>query len=77
MGNWRFTTTIASVCTLSATVAAGVHRQVVPTDLIVETSECTARLKALSIETIPATYDVDTVTDDYQRLISEFSRVDC
>ena len=76
LGNWRFTTTIASLCTLSATVAAGVHKQVVPTELIIETSECTAQLKVLSIETIPAVYDVEAVTDSYQRLIAEFSRVD-
>ncbi|MEL6157741.1 MAG: hypothetical protein AAGJ95_11360 [Cyanobacteria bacterium J06554_11] len=76
LGNWRFTTTIASLCTLGATVATGVHKQVVPTDLIIETSECTAQLKVLAIETIPAVYDVKTVTDSYQRLIAEFSRVD-
>ncbi|MEL6552596.1 MAG: hypothetical protein AAFQ63_03920 [Cyanobacteria bacterium J06621_11] len=77
LGNWRFTTSVASICTLGATVATGVHKQIVPTDLLIETSECTAQLKALSIETIPAVYDVDTVTDNYQRLIAEFSRVDC
>lgn len=54
LGNWRFTTTIASLCTLGATISTGVHKQVVPTDLLVETSECTAQLKVLSIETIPA-----------------------
>ncbi|MEM6868489.1 MAG: hypothetical protein AAGB19_06975 [Cyanobacteria bacterium P01_F01_bin.3] len=76
LGNWRFTTTIASLCTLGATVSTGVHKQVVPTDLLIETSECTAQLKVLAIETIPADYDVEVVTDSYQRLISEFSRVD-
>ncbi|MEL6351643.1 MAG: hypothetical protein AAFR58_07755 [Cyanobacteria bacterium J06627_28] len=77
IGNWRFTTTIASLCTLGATVTTGIHKQIVPTDLIVETSECAAQLRVLKIETIPAVYDVETVTDDYQRLISEFARVDC
>lgn len=76
LGDWRFTTTIASLCTLGATISTGVHKQVVPTDLLVETSECTAQLKVLSIETIPAVYDVEAVTDNYQRLIAEFSRVD-
>ena len=76
LGNWRFTTTIASLCTLGATVATGIHKQIVPTELIVETSECAAQLRVLKIETIPATYDVETVTDNYQRLISEFSRVE-
>ncbi|MEL7331536.1 MAG: hypothetical protein AAFN12_04775 [Cyanobacteria bacterium J06560_2] len=76
MGDWRFTTTIASLCTLGATVSTGIHKQVVPTDLIIETSECTAQLKVLSIETIPAVYDLETVTDSYQRLIAEFDKVD-
>ncbi len=53
LGNWRLTTTVASLCTLGATVATGIHKQVVPTDLIVESSECTAQLKVLRIETIP------------------------
>lgn len=76
LGNWRFTTTVASICTLGATVTTGIHRQIVPTDLLVEASECTAQLKALHIETIPTVYDVEIVTDSYQRLIAEFSRVD-
>ena len=77
MGDWRFTTTLASVCTLGATVTMGVHKQIVPTDLIVESSECTAQLKSLSIETIPDIYDVETVRDAYQQIIAEFSMVDC
>ena len=76
LGDWRATTTLASLLTLGATVATGVHKQVVPTDLIIETSECTAQLKVLAIETIPADYDLDTVTDNYQRLIAEFDKVD-
>lgn len=77
MGNWRFTTTVASLCTLSATVVAGVHKQVAPTDLIIESSECAAKLKALRIETIPAVYELEEVSSAYQDLLSEFSRVDC
>lgn len=77
IGNWRFTATIASVCTLGATVTAGIHRQVVPTDLMIESSECVAQLKALTIETVPDVYDIETVKDTYQHLIAEFSSVDC
>ena len=74
--NWRFTTTLASVCTLGATVATSLHKQIIPTDILVETSECAAQLKALSIETTQTVYDIETVTDHYQRLVAEFSRVD-
>ena len=75
-GNWRITTTIASVCTLGATVATGIHKQVVPTDLLVEASECTAQLKVLVIETAADTYDVETARATYQRIIAEFSNLD-
>lgn len=77
VGNWRFTATLASVCTLGATVAAGIHKQVVPTDLVIESSECVAQLKALTIETIPNVYDLEAVRDTYQHLIAEFSSIDC
>lgn len=77
LGNWRLTTTVASICTLGATVATGIQKQVVPTDLIVESSECTAQLKVLHIETMPEVYDVETVRDSYQRVIAEFSKIDC
>lgn len=77
LGNWRLTTTVASLCTLGATVATGLQKQIVPTDLIVESSECTAQLKVLRIETIPDVYDVETVRDSYQRVIAEFSKIDC
>ena len=76
MGNWRVTTTVASLCTLGATVTAGIHKQVAPTDLLIESSECAAKLKALSIETIPVMYEVADVSEAYRQLLSEFSRVD-
>lgn len=76
MGNWRVTTTVASLCTLGATVTAGIQKQVAPTDLLIESSECAAKLKALSIETIPEMYEVADVSEAYRRLLAEFSRVD-
>ncbi|MEM6450369.1 MAG: hypothetical protein AAF703_08655 [Cyanobacteria bacterium P01_D01_bin.105] len=76
MGNWRFTTTVASLCTLGATVTTGIQKQVAPTDLLIESSECAAKLKALSIETIPAMYEVSDVSETYQRLLAEFASVE-
>lgn len=76
MGDWRFTTTVASVCTLSATLVAGIHKQVAPTDLIIESSEFSAKLKALSIEALPTEYNLAEVRQAYQQLIAEFSEVD-
>ena len=76
-GSWRFTATLASVCTLSATIVAGVRKQVASPELLLEASECTAKLKALKIETIPETYELEPVSDAYQHILSEFTRVDC
>ncbi|MEO0758439.1 MAG: hypothetical protein AAFY78_16385 [Cyanobacteria bacterium J06648_16] len=76
MGNWRLTTTVASVCTLGATISASVHKQVVSPDLLIETSECAAKLRALKIETLSSTYPIEAVRDEYQHILSEFSRVE-
>ena len=77
VGSWRLTTTIASVCTLGATVAAGVHKQSASAERLLEASECAAKLKALKVDTISENYELDTVSGEYRRIIAEFSRVDC
>ena len=76
MGGWRFTTTVASVCTLGATLSAGIQKQVVSPELLIETSECAARLKSLKIETLAPAYSMDEVRDTYQSILSEFARVE-
>lgn len=76
MGGWRLTTTVASVCTLGATLSAGIQRQVASPELLIETSECAAKLKSLKIETLSPTYPVEDVRDTYQSILSEFSRVE-
>ncbi|MBE7385440.1 MAG: hypothetical protein F6J95_029080 [Leptolyngbya sp. SIO1E4] len=77
MGNWRFTAMMASVCTLGATLAAGIHKQIASPDQLLETSECAAKLKVLKIETISEDYELDAVNAEYQHILSEFARVDC
>ncbi|MEO1620172.1 MAG: hypothetical protein AAFU53_03965 [Cyanobacteria bacterium J06632_3] len=76
VGGWRVTTTIASVCTLGATLSAGIHKQVASPELLIETSECAAKLKSLKIETLASSYPVEEVRDTYQNILSEFSRVE-
>ena len=76
-GNWRLTTMIASVSTLSATAITGIQKQIASPEQLLETSECAAKLKALKVETIAADYELDLVTDTYQGIISEFPSVDC
>ncbi|MGB7442756.1 MAG: hypothetical protein WA919_16955 [Coleofasciculaceae cyanobacterium] len=77
VGNWRFTTTIASVCTLGATITAGVHKQLASPDLLLESSECVAKLKALKVETISPSSELGVVSKAYQKILSDFSRIDC
>ncbi|MBW4620635.1 MAG: hypothetical protein KME17_14935 [Cyanosarcina radialis HA8281-LM2] len=76
VGNWRITATLASLLTLGATVISGVHKQVVSADGLSESSECVAKLKALKIELAVPTYELDGISEEYQRLLSEFSKVD-
>lgn len=76
VGNWKTMTTFASVLTLGATVAAGVQKQVAAPDLVAEVSQCVAELKALKIETLSPAYELEKVSEEYQKILTEFSRVD-
>ncbi|MDX2241073.1 MAG: hypothetical protein NW224_10355 [Leptolyngbyaceae cyanobacterium bins.302] len=76
VGNWRVMTTFASVLTLGATVAAGVQKQIASPDLVAEVSQCVAELKALKIETLSPIYELEKVSEEYQKILTEFSKVD-
>jgi hypothetical protein len=75
--NWRTTTAIASVVTLGATVVGGIQKQLADPDVLAEASECVAKLKALKVETIAPTYEIEPVSEEYQQILSDFSKVDC
>ena len=77
LGNWRFTASIFSLCTLGAMIVAAIHKQVASPELLLESSECIAKLRDLNIETIPETYELDMVSAAYQHIRSEFARIDC
>ena len=77
LGNWRLTTMVASVSTLSATAITGIQKQIASPEPLLETSECAAKLKALKVETISANYELEPVSDIYQGMIAEFPSVDC
>lgn len=76
VGNWKAMTTFASVLTLSATVASGVQKQIASPDLVAEVSQCVAELKALKIETLSPNYELEKVSEEYQKILTEFSRVE-
>jgi hypothetical protein len=77
IGNWRATTTVASMLTLGATIAGGLQKQLAAPDLLNEVSECVAKLKALKVETVTSTFEVEEVSEEYQQILSDFSKVDC
>lgn len=77
VGNWRFTTAIASVCTLGATVSAGIHKQAVSPEQLLETSQCAAQLRSLEVATLSENYPLDAVSEEYRRILAEFAGVDC
>jgi len=76
IGDWKVMTTISSVLTLAATVATGVQKQIASPDLVAEVSQCVAQLKALKIETLSPTFEMEKVSEEYQKILTEFSKVD-
>lgn len=63
--------------TLGATLAAGIQKQIAAPDLLNEASECVAKLKALKVETVTNTYEIEQVSDEYQQILADFSKIDC
>jgi hypothetical protein len=75
--NWRTTATVASVLSLSVTIVGGIQKQLAAPDMIAEANECVAKLKALKIETVVPNFEVDQVSEEYQQILSNFTKVDC
>jgi hypothetical protein len=76
-GGWRFTCAVASGFALGATIVAGVQKQVADPDLLAEASECVGKLRALKIDTLAPTYDLDGARKKYQQILSDFSKIEC
>lgn len=71
--NWKPICLVAALCSVGATVTAKMQT----TESLTEASECVGQLKALRIETITPTYDLEQVSEKYQQILSEFSAIDC
>lgn len=70
--NWK-SVCLSAVCSAGTTVTAKMQT----IEQLTEASECVGKLKALRVETIIPTYDLDQVSEKYQQIISEFSTIDC
>lgn len=71
--NWKPVCLVAALCSVGVTVTAKMQT----TEQLTEASECVGQLKALRIETITPTYDLEQVSEKYQQILSEFSTIDC
>ncbi|MGH2416423.1 MAG: hypothetical protein ACRDEA_22555 [Microcystaceae cyanobacterium] len=71
--NWKGTCLLAAICSAGATVTAKMQTA----EQLTEASECVGQLKALKVETITPTDDLEEVSEKYQQILSEFSTVDC
>jgi len=76
-GGWRVTCALASGFALGATIVAGVQKQVADPDLLAEASECVGKLRALKIDALAPTYDLDGARKEYQQILSDFSKIEC
>lgn len=71
--NWKPICLLAAVCSTGAAVTAKMQTA----DQLTEASECVGQLKALKVETITPTDDLEEVSEKYQQILSEFSTIDC
>jgi hypothetical protein len=70
--NWKGICLFAAVCSAGATVTSKMQTA----EQLTEASECVGKLKALRIETIAPTYNLQHVSETYQQILSEFSTLD-
>lgn len=70
--NWKITCLFAAACSAGVTVTAKLQT----TEQLTEASECVGQLKALKVETVTPTYDLEQVSEKYQQIISDFSAID-
>lgn len=71
--NWKGACLLAAVCSSVVTVTTKMQKA----EQLTEASECVGQLKALNVETIVPTYDLDEVSGKYQQILSNFSTIDC
>lgn len=69
--NWKSVCLIAAVCSAGVTVTAKLQTA----EQLTQASECVWQLKALRVETMPPTYDLEQVSA-YQQILSQYSAID-
>jgi dGTP triphosphohydrolase len=70
--NWKITCLFSAACSAGVTVTTKLQT----TEQLTEASECVGQLKALQVETVIPTYDLEQVSEKYQQILSDFSALD-
>jgi hypothetical protein len=71
--NWKPICLLAAVCSAGTAVTAKMQTA----EQLTEASECVGQLKALKVETIAPTDDLEEISEKYQQILSEFPTIDC
>lgn len=72
---WRITCAIASALSLGATITASIQKQAADPQLLSEASECIGKLKSLKFETTYPNFNSQEVGQKYQKILSDFPRI--
>lgn len=64
------------ICLLASACSVLQCAKLQTTEQLTEASECVGQLKALRIETIAHTYDLERVSEKYKQILSGFSTID-
>jgi hypothetical protein len=70
---WKPVCILAAFCSAGATVTANLQTG----EQLTDASECVGQLKALKVETIFPTYDLEHAREKYEQILSQFSAIDC
>ncbi len=70
---WKPICLLAAICSAGATVTAKMQTA----EQLTKASECVGQLRALKVETIAPTYDLEKVSERYQQILLDISAIDC
>ncbi len=75
--DWSLTCGIAALLSFGTTVVAGLQQQGASPDLLTEANACVARLRALQLEMGDPIFNLHTVKQKYQQIVSDTTRIEC
>lgn len=70
---WKWTCGIVAVCTATATIFTGMHKQLSVSDRLTKSLECTGKLKSLSFTVQQEDYNKEEAVKEYKRILELYS----